>query len=149
MTRSQNATFYGAESDTVGEHIRGGSIVRFLATGLETEGWTIGASDCWRDAGYMLTIRRDSTNVQITAAPYHGTDDRWILQIAPSYVPGVLGRMLGRTSSSSPYGLHEVATQSKRVLADAGFCDFRWCWDDLADSADCPCDPPEPPRQFE
>jgi hypothetical protein len=147
MTRSQNATFCGTESDTVGEHIRGGSIVQCLASGFESIGWTIGASDCWRDAGYVLTIQRDTTNLQIIATPYHGTDDRWILQIAPSSVPGILARMLGRTSSGSPDELHDVATHSKRLLTVAGFYDFRWCWDDLADSEACACDPPPPPRQ--
>jgi hypothetical protein len=145
MTRSQNATFNGTESDTVAERIRGDSIVHCLASGFETIGWTIGASECWRDSGYVLTIHRDATNLQIITTPYHGTDDRWILQIAPSFVPGVLGRMLSRTSSASPEELYEVAVESKGFLADAGFYNFRWCWDDFADSEDCPCDPPAPP----
>ncbi|QDT04851.1 hypothetical protein K227x_32480 [Rubripirellula lacrimiformis] len=144
--RSQNATFYGAEPESDGEHIRGVSISRFLAAGLSPQGWTIDAADCWRDAGFVLKIHRATTNMQIITTPYPDADNRWILQIAPSFVPGVLGRMLGRTISASPEELHEVATESKRYLTDAGFYNFRWCWDDFADSEECACDPPAPPR---
>ncbi len=146
--QSQNATFYGAEPESDGEHLRGVSISRLLAAGLSPQGWTIDGADCWRGSGFVLMIHRATTNLQIITTPYPDEDDRWILQIAPSFVPGVLGRIFGRTCSCTPDDLHEIATESKLLLADAGFYDFLWCWDDLADSEDCPCDPPGPPRQL-
>ena len=129
--RSKNATFYGAEAESDDENIRGVSISRILAAGLLTQGWTIDDVDCWRDAATVLMIRRAATKLRIITSPYPDTGDRWILQIAPSFVPGALGRMFGRTCSCTSEDLHEFATYSKRLLTDAGFYNFRWCLDDL------------------
>ena len=145
MPRSQNATFHGPEPESEGERIRGISIARCLSAELKRGGWHVGEMDCWRDAGYVFTIERNGDALQIVAMAYHGTADGWILLIAPARLPSVIRRWLGGIPSASPDCVFGVAIDCQRILKDDGFTDFRWCWDDLADSDDCGCSPPPPP----
>ena len=144
MVRSQNATFRGAEPESEGDRIRGETITDCLAVQFNREGWHIGEIDCWRDAGYFFSMERGGDALQIIVTAYYGKTDCWILQIAPSRMPGFIRRWLGAVPSASPDCVFRAAIETQRILSENGFTNFRWCWDDLADGDHCDDEPPPP-----
>jgi len=144
MVRSQNATFRGAEPESEGDRIRGETITDCLAVQFNREGWHIGEIDCWRDAGYFFSMERGGDALQIIVTAYYEKTDCWILQIAPSRMPGFIRRWLGAVPSASPDCVFRAAIETQRILSENGFTNFRWCWDDLADGDHCDDEPPPP-----
>lgn len=144
MPRSQNATFQGAEPETEGERIRGGTIANCLSAQFVRGGWHVGDADSWRDAGCFISMRRGFDSLQIVVTAYHGKPDYWILQIAPARLPGFIRRLFGAVPSASTECIFRTAIETQRILSENGFSDFRWCWDDLADDDHCSCEPPPP-----
>ena len=142
MNRSQNATFRGAEPKPDGSRIRGASIARLLHSELDSDGWSAGDIDDWRDSGFYIPVNRDGQSLQLVLAAFHGDDDRWILQLAPARLPSLISRWFGATPSATPNAVHDLATRAQTILTESGFTDIQWCWDDLADHADCEPSPP-------
>lgn len=140
MPRSQNATFRGAEPEPDRSRIRGESIARLLASQLPSRGWTVGALDDWRDSGFLVPVCRDGESLQLVIIPYHGDVNRWIMQIAAARYP-ILTRWLGSQPSATSDTIYALAIDSHHLLADSSFTDLRWCWDDLADTDECNCEP--------
>lgn len=141
MPNSQNATFHGPEPESKGQRVRGLSIAECLAAEFSSAGWRVDEVDCWRDAGYFVSIERNEDALEIVVIPFNGRTDCWILQIAPSRLPGLLMRYLGVSRSASPDSVFRVAAECHRTLKDRGFTGFRWCWDDLADNDECSSHP--------
>ena len=144
MPRSQNATFRGPEPGSESERIRGGAIAGCLSAQFKRDGWHVGDADCWRDAGYTFCMERDGDALQIIITAYHGKTDCWILQVAPTRLPGFIRRWFGAVPSASPDCICDTAIETQRILDENGFTDFRWCWDDLADGDHCRFEPPPP-----
>ena len=142
MTVSQNATFRSAEPKPDGSRIRGASIARLLHSELDSTSWSVGDLDDWRDSGFYLPVDRDGQSLQLVLTTFHGDDDRWILQLAPVRTPSMISRWLGGTPSATADAVYDLATCVQTILTDSGFTDSRWCWDDLADHADCTPSPP-------
>lgn len=145
MFRSQNATFYGQEPDSADDHLRGHTIASCLTADFERHGWDVGDTDVWRDSGHVFSMERDGVELEIIVAPFRAEPDRWILQISPQRLPGMIRRFLfGATPSASPDDVFQCAVSCQRALTDHGFDRFWWCWDDLADSAHCESQPTPP-----
>ncbi len=129
MALSQNARFsVDIISDQTIEHPLGGSIARMLMAGLATRGWEVSDVDNWRDSGWSFTCGRRTLNLQVVLA---GTVDssEWLVQIVPTFVPGVLGRLFGRRASASTALIFAVAQDVHSILLEEGGRDFKWCWD--------------------
>ena len=137
MPISQNATFSGPEGDSMGEQIRGISIVRFLVADLQETGVRISEVECWRDAGWIFEVLSDTCHLQVIVVADHVRESRWILQISPHYVPGFLSSWFGRTASATPQNLFDMAVQCYEILVTYGYDDFQWCWDDFAEGKQC------------
>lgn len=144
MPRSQNATLFGPEPESEGERIRGETIANHLSRYFAQHGWQPDELECWRDAGFTFSMKRDGNVLQFIIAPYHGKTDYWILQIAPSRLPGIIRRWFGSVPSASPECVYRTAIEARRVLSENGFTGFKWCWDDLADGDHCCAEPPLP-----
>ncbi|WP_158230971.1 hypothetical protein [Rhodopirellula bahusiensis] len=137
MARSQNATFRGAEPEPDGRRIRGASIARILHSNLSARDWSVGEIDDWRDSGFCLPVNRDDQSLQLVLLPFHGDDDRWILQLAPTRLPSMISRLFGAVPSALPDSVHQLATDVHSILTNSGFSDTLWCWDDFADHDNC------------
>ncbi|MGN6547341.1 MAG: hypothetical protein ACTHK7_19980 [Aureliella sp.] len=149
MPCSLNATFLGPERESEGERIRGETIAHRLSRYFAQRGWQCGDADCWRDAGFAFSLQRDGEVLQIIIAPYDGKTDCWILQIAPSRSPGLIGRWFGSKPSASPECVYRAAMETQPVLSEAGYSGFQWCWDDLADGEHCSAEPSLPFMSFD
>jgi hypothetical protein len=56
--------------------------------------------------------------------------------VAPSAVPGLLGRLFGRVASAQPEETTQMARAVQKILsADGTFSGFRWRWDGFPDDA--------------
>jgi hypothetical protein len=144
MARSQNATFHADEPGSISDRIRGESFARQIADGLSSRGWAIDGIDDWRDAGFLIPLVHDNAHIEIVITQYHGDERRWILQIAPSQFPGVIRRFFGSAVIATPKQIYNVAIDAHEILSQADCSDFRWCWDDFADSEDCAREPMPP-----
>jgi len=142
---SLNATFLGIVSpDAEFDHPEGLPVLRMVGDGLRRGKWTLGALENWRDSGWSVCCRRDGGEVDVVVAST-GTPEEWMVQIAPSKVPGLLGRALGRAASASADQCLEVALLVHPILAGR-FTRLRWCWDDLPGEESSTATP-TPPRR--
>jgi len=127
---SQNARFIGPlppEPDDA--HPPGEPLALELQAELQSRGWIVGEPDTWRDAGWVLPCRRGSGELQLIVLC---TDEvSRFLQIAPSYIPGIVGRLRGRAPSATPADTYELAKHAHEILRSNGFSAFAWEWDGL------------------
>lgn len=144
MPKSQNATFYGVEAHTPGEQIRGMTIARLLSAELSESVLQVSQSECWRDSGWVFTVQSDISKLEIVVLADQVYENRWILQISPSYLPGIISQWFGATTSATAQEVFQVAVQCHQALASHGFVDFQWCWDDFADGEHCSTEPTPP-----
>lgn len=130
MALSLNARFSGdIISDQTSEHPPGGLIARMLKVGLTARGWEVSNPDNWRDSGWSITCRRGVSNLQVVLARTVGSSE-WLVQIAPTLVPGMLGRLFGRHTSAPTAFVFALAQDIHSILLEeGGFRDFKWCWD--------------------
>ena len=102
----------------------------FIAVKLQSDvsarGWSTGEVDNWRDAGWSFPCRRGTSALEVIVT---ADDPRWFLQIVPIYLPGFLGRILGRAPSATPADTYALANDVHAVLSSDGFSDCLWCWD--------------------
>ncbi|WP_146115470.1 MULTISPECIES: hypothetical protein [Pirellulaceae] len=144
MPISQNTTFAGPEAESKGQRIRGRSIARLLAADFRETGLEVSELECWRDAGWIFTVRSDTSTLEVIVLADHVDESRWILQISPSYRPGFLTRWFGRTASATPQKVFQAAVRCHETLATHGYLEFQWCWDDFAQGEQCSPEPPRP-----
>jgi hypothetical protein len=130
MAISQNARFSGeATADAEFEHPPGASIARLLKDALAKRGWEVSDIDNWRDGGWSITCRRPASKLELVIAKM-ARGEEWFLQIAPSYVPGLVGWLLSKPASAPPDAIQALAQDAFSVLSENGrFRGFMWCWD--------------------
>jgi hypothetical protein len=131
---SQNARFVGeAAPDAEFEHPPGASIARLLQDALAKRGWQVSDIDIWRDSGWSITCSRPASKLELVIAQM-AVGEEWLLQIAPSYVPGLFGWLFGKPASALPDDIQAVAKDAFTALSDCGrFGRFTWCWDGFPD----------------
>jgi hypothetical protein len=147
---SQNARFYGeAAPDAEFEHPPGASIAKVLKDALAKSRWEVSDIDNWRDTGWSMTCCRPESKLELVIAKMT-VGKEWFLQIAPSYVPGLVGWFLKKPASASPDAIQALAQDALSVLSETGrYRGFRWCWDgppEEGNSAPVPV-PAEGPQQ--
>jgi hypothetical protein len=129
MPVSQNLSFAGsAPEDPEYSQPPGLTIARMLHAAAAKHGWVPGEWDNWRDSGWSFSCARGGATLQVVLASIG--EDQWMLQLAPSASPGLLGRALGRRPSATAQDclalaklVHEALAQEPRYTA------FRWAWD--------------------
>jgi hypothetical protein len=130
MAMSQNARFSGeATPDAEFEHPPGASIAKLLHRALANRGWEVSDIDNWRDGGWSIAFCRSVCKLELVIAKMPVGDD-WFLQIAPSYVPGLVGWLLKRQASAPPDQVQALASDAFAILSEGGrFGNFMWSWD--------------------
>src|SRR4051812_45915380 len=102
MPISQNARFSGkAAIDLEIEHPPGASIAKHLQIGLTKRGWDVSEIENWRDSGWSIICCRATSKLKVVIAKMM-SDHEWLLQIAPRYVPGLVGSFLKKHPSATP-----------------------------------------------
>jgi hypothetical protein len=126
---SQNARFHGnAPPDEEFDHPAGASMARMLLKGLQGAGWSVAGFDNWRDCGWSLDCARGESRLRIAFSQIE--DGQWMLQVAPSRVPGWVGRWFGASVSAQPSQTTELANLIHAILeAEGDFHGFLWTWD--------------------
>ncbi len=147
MSISQNVRFSGfATPDDEFDHPAGVSIAKMLQAGLQDTRWNVTDFDNWRDCGWSLECSRDNTRLLIAFSQME--EGQWILQVAPSSNPGLLGRLFGSTVSSQPSETTELARSIHSILKTSGsFTDFMWTWDGFPEEASSDTEPQSPKTQ--
>jgi hypothetical protein len=145
MPISQNARFCGeAGLDEDIEDRPGKSIAALLASALIKQGWATSDLDCWRDCGWSFTCRRAAASLELVIAEATG---EWFLQIAPSYVPGLAGRLRKKPASASADDVQALARDVFAVLSEGErFSQFKWCWDGFPQETNSSHTPMPPER---
>src|SRR6266852_3485433 len=101
MAISQNATFFSdLHPKTPSEHPPGESIAGLIRNGLLQRGWRATDLDNWRDCGWVFICTKNLGELQLVLAET-ATKSNWLLQISPTYVPGLIGSLVGKKSSAS------------------------------------------------
>ncbi len=142
MAISQNARFSSeAAPDAESDHPPGASIARLLRDALAKRGWEAFDIDNWRDTGWSITCCRPASKLELVIAKMAGGEE-WFLQIAPSYVPGLFGRLLSRPASASAEAIQTLAQDAFAILSSSGgFGNFMWCWDGPPDEVNSTPEP--------
>ena len=137
MAISQNARFSGdAPPDDKFEHPPGASIARLLGNALIERGWKVSGIENWRDGGWSVLCCRLPWKLELVIAKM-AVGVEWFLQIAPTYIPWLVGRLLNRPASATVDAIQVLAEDVFDILSRTGrFGDFMWRWDG----------PPEPGR---
>jgi hypothetical protein len=66
----------------------------------------------------------------------------WFLQIAPSYVPGLIGWLSRKCPSAPPDAIQALAQDAFSVLTEKGrFEGFMWRWDEFPDQGNSTPEP--------
>lgn len=145
MARSQNVRFSGKTAkDEQSEDRMTASIAQTLKAGLQDSGWTVSEPEDWRDGGWLLICWNLAAKLDIVFAKMAPGAD-WMLQIAPTYYPGFLSSLLGRTASASREDTFGLAKNVHSILvALEDLKDFRWCWDGLPTNEDSSPEPNPP-----
>ena len=134
---AQHASFYVRAAD-------GPTIARALHAELVARGWTTTAFDSWPVASWTIACARDGRTLELDFA--QANRGSWTLVIAPAYVPGLLGRLRGRSPSARPDDCYELARAVHRFLrADRRVSALRWRWDRPAGAPWAISEPPTPP----
>jgi len=145
MAISQNVRFLGeAAPDEEFQHPPGASIARLLKNGLSPRGWQTSEIENWRDSGWSLSFDGHRGNMELVVAQLT-VKSEWLVQIAPTYVPGLLGRLLGRVPSATAADVLALAKGVYEILsANEGFGSFKWYWDGYPEEGDAKAAPTEP-----
>jgi len=142
MPISQNLLFTGeAEPDEEFDHPAGVSIARLLKEGLTDRDWAPSRIENWRDCGWSIACVRGRNSLQVVVASTT-VGCLWILQIAATFRPGIVGRLFGRPATAGPKEILALAKDGGSILsADGRFTDFKWCWDGYPEGSACTSEP--------
>lgn len=129
MAVSQNVAFAGtAPAHEDDSWAPGHGLMIELRDKLMASGWEVSEPDVWRGSGWSLTCRAGGEELSISLAA--ATPPEWMLQAAPAYVPGLVGKLRGKAPSASPESCYSLARAIDAALTAGGFTSLRWCWDD-------------------
>jgi hypothetical protein len=144
MPLSQNLLFEAnSPADPEFEHPAGAALMRTLSTDLGSNGWNVDEMDNWRDSGWSVTCQRGQAKVEVVLCRI--PDGTWMLQIAPTDVPGSIGRFLGRKQSATADEIQELAVRVHRALSDRSIMSKpRWTWDGYPDDQPSTPEPTAP-----
>jgi hypothetical protein len=133
MPLSQNLLFEAnSPADPEFEHPAGAALMRTLSTDLRSNDWTVGEMENWRDSGWSVTCQRGQTKVEVVLSQI--SNGTWMLQVAPTDVPGFIGRCFGRKQSAPAHEVQELALRVHRALSDRSILSKpRWTWDGYPD----------------
>jgi hypothetical protein len=147
MRVSQNLLFSGAAGEEDPNLPPGESIAQKIEAGLRELPWTIvEPADLGDYSLWAIVCGRESAQIRITlAAPNHQVHDQWMLQIAPSYLPGLMGRLRHKTPSATPSDTYDLARAVHSILFAKGeFHSPKWCWDSFPGDVVSSPEPPGP-----
>jgi hypothetical protein len=144
MPISQNAQFTGeADKDREYEHPKGASIARAIKSILDKNKWMTKEIDNWRDCGWSIECSRANDRLEIAIAD--NTDNNWMLQIAPFYTPGLLGRLFGKTPSATSLSCYELSCLvDSAIRADSRYTNIKWRWDGFPEESNSTPSPTKP-----
>ena len=133
MPISQNLRFTATvPNDTEFEHPPGAILMRRLSHELLVAGWRTGEMDNWRDCGWSVMCGHTAFELEVVLSQL--PNGRWILQVSPSKVPGLISRLFGGRQSATIEQVHELAAAVHRSLSNADLLgDRRWRWDGFPD----------------
>ena len=132
-----------APEDPDSDQPPGAALMRRLSAGLTRSGWSTDAMDNWRDCGWSLMCRRNTSEFEVLLGQVETGE--WLLQVSPYRVPGIIGTFLGRKPSAIPSEVHALAVAAHRVLASVSPIENpRWCWDGLPDEQESTPEPETP-----
>jgi hypothetical protein len=104
-------------------------IARLLHVGLGQRGYHVGEIENYRDSGWNLSCSMGEAKMEVALARFVD-GSQWLLQIAPAYLPGIIGRLLGKKQSADPSNLFALAQDIHELLRTQGqFFAFEWYWD--------------------
>ena len=131
MAVSQNVLFYGSPpDDNEFDHPPGGHITRTLRKSLVSSGWRVADMENWRDCGWSIKCNQADSSLQIAVAQVE--EGKWLLQVSPTYSPGLLGRIFQKPPSANSEQCLLLAKSVHRVLSSENtFSGFLWCWDNF------------------
>jgi hypothetical protein len=96
-----------------------------LRDGIVIEGWAVSEVDVWRGSGWSFECSSSSQRLDVCLASLG--ENEWMLQVAPTVVPGWIGRLRGKLPSGTPDTCYLLACVVHRVLAsDPRFSGMRW-----------------------
>ena len=135
MAASQNLRFAASiPPDTEFEHPPGYALMRDLPDLLVRSGWSTDKLDNWRDVGWSCVCRRESSEVEIVFAQI--PKGEWLRQISPNCVPGLIGRMFGRTMSATPKDIYDLSLAIHNwISAQDNVSQTNWRWNGFPESA--------------
>ena len=105
----------------------GQSPLQELASFLSADGWEVSEPDLWRDSGWIISVVRPDQRLEVSLATVGPS--LVLLQIAPEFSPGPIGRLLRRTPSATLQDVEALAQAVHRFLRSVGHVKQRWCWD--------------------
>ncbi len=126
MATSQNCRFTAA-LENAEHHPVGEQLVACISEELRVGGWTASEPELWRDSGWMITVSRDGSELEASFALIN--EGQALLQVAPRYEPGLIGRWLNKKASADANTVLAVSILVSEFLRQRGFGDQRWGWD--------------------
>ena len=129
MPISQNLRFVAVvPKDAEFDHPPGAALMRRLSDGLADVGWNTSEMDNWRDCGWSVVCRRDSSELEVVVSQVE--DGEWMLQVCPLQTPGLISGVFGGKPSATPdevYGLALTIHGALSTMRSLG--NPRWRWD--------------------
>ena len=143
MAISQNVLFEGAPPiDAEFEHPPGCSIARVHHEALTASSWVSSPFDNWPDCGWFIQCTQGDASLLISFVQVD--DGKWMLQVAPTLVPGLIGRFLKKQPSATPDQCFALATEVHDILSSSElFSGFQWCWGGYPDDTSSTGEPVE------
>ncbi|WP_459558301.1 hypothetical protein [Lacunimicrobium album] len=128
MPTSLNLRFDASERrDVDSSEIPGENLMQSLRAKITDDCTKTLEMDVWRDGGWFFHVEKEGAKLSVVLVPL---GDGWLLQIAPRWKPGLIGRLLGGKTSALHRDVYELACQVHTALkANPGFENPKWCWD--------------------
>jgi hypothetical protein len=141
MHTSQNLRFTASiPKDAEFVHPAGASLIRRLSADLAAAGWITNEMENWRDCGWSVVCRRDSSVLEVVVSQIQ--EGQWMLQVSPQRSPGSIGGLFGRKPSASPRDVHALAVAIHRALSTLQYLGSpQWRWDGFPDERHCTSEP--------
>jgi len=129
MPTSQNLRFTATvPKDAEFDHPAGASLMRRLSSELAAAGWSTDEMDNWRDCGWSVGCRRGASALEVVVSQIE--DGRWMLQVSPRRVPGLISGLFGSKPSATVSDVHELALAVHRSLSTLQYLGSpQWRWD--------------------
>ncbi|MCE5237515.1 hypothetical protein LLH23_03380 [bacterium] len=146
MRVSQNLLFSGTAPGEEDPNLPAGeSIAQMIERGLQARSWTIvEPTDLGDHSLWTVGCKRESAELEMTLAATL-EKDLWMLQLAASYIPGLIARWRHKEPSATPEDVFSLAQDIHAILFASGeFRDPKWCWDNFPSDEIASPTPPAP-----